>query len=36
VPTEAQFRDVNDWAKENGLVTTDLAYADSVDDSYLP
>jgi len=36
VPTEAQFRDVNDWARSNGLISTDLAYADSVDDSYLP
>jgi NitT/TauT family transport system substrate-binding protein len=36
VPTEAQFRDVNDWAKANGLITLDLPYAGSVDDSYLP
>jgi NitT/TauT family transport system substrate-binding protein len=36
VPTEAQFRDVNDWAKSGGLITADLAYADSVDASYLP
>jgi len=36
VPTEAQFRDVNDWAKSKGLLSVDLAYADSVDDSYLP
>jgi NitT/TauT family transport system substrate-binding protein len=36
VPAEAQFRDVNDWAKENGLVTADLAYAESVDASFLP
>jgi NitT/TauT family transport system substrate-binding protein len=36
VPTEAQFRDVNDWAKANGLITADLAYAESVDASFLP
>lgn len=36
VPTEAQFRDVNDWAKANGLIDKDLAYADSVDATYLP
>jgi NitT/TauT family transport system substrate-binding protein len=36
VPTEAQFRDVNDWAKANGLIDKDLAYADSVDAQYLP
>ncbi|MCC7358951.1 MAG: ABC transporter substrate-binding protein [Anaerolineales bacterium] len=36
VPTEAQFRDVNDWAKERGLINKDLSYADSVDSSFLP
>jgi NitT/TauT family transport system substrate-binding protein len=36
VPSEAQFRDVNDWAKANGLVDKDLAYADSVNATYLP
>ncbi len=36
VPTEAQFRDVNDWAKANGLIDKDLAYADSVNATYLP
>lgn len=36
VPTEAQFRDVNDWAKDNGLITKDLSYADSVNSSFLP
>jgi NitT/TauT family transport system substrate-binding protein len=36
VPTEAQFRDVNDWAKANGLVDKDLAYGESVNASYLP
>ncbi len=36
VPTETQFADVNAWVKENGLLTTDLAYEESVDDSFLP
>ena len=36
VPTEAQFRDVNDWAKALGLIDKDLSYADSVDASFLP
>jgi NitT/TauT family transport system substrate-binding protein len=36
VPTEAQFADVNAWVKENGLLTVDLAYTDSVNDSFLP
>jgi NitT/TauT family transport system substrate-binding protein len=36
LPTEAQFRDVNDWAKANGLVDKDLAYAESVNASFLP
>ncbi len=36
VPTEAQFKDVNDWAKEKGMITKDLVYKESVDASYLP
>jgi NitT/TauT family transport system substrate-binding protein len=36
LPSEAQFRDVNDWARANGLVDKDLAYADSVNASFLP
>jgi NitT/TauT family transport system substrate-binding protein len=36
VPTEAQFRDVNDWAKANGLLDKDLAYADSINATFLP
>lgn len=30
VPTEAQFRDVNEWAKQKGLLTEDVPYAGSV------
>ena len=36
VPTEAQFADVNAWAKEHGLISADLAYRDSVNASFLP
>jgi len=36
VPTEAQFKDVNAWAKEKGLVATDVSYPDSVNASFLP
>ncbi len=36
VPTEAQFRDVNNWAKDNGLISADLPYADSVTADFLP
>jgi len=36
VPSETQFRDVNDWAKGKGLVSADLAYGDSVNSTYLP
>ncbi len=36
VPTEAQFKDVNAWAKEKGLLTADLSYADSVNAGFLP
>lgn len=36
VPTEAQFKDVNAWAKEKGLITVDVSYADSVNAIFLP
>jgi NitT/TauT family transport system substrate-binding protein len=36
VPTEAQFKDVNAWAKEKGLVTVDVSYTDSVNAIFLP
>jgi NitT/TauT family transport system substrate-binding protein len=36
VPTEAQFRDVNDWARNKGLINADLPYADSVNAGFLP
>src|SRR3990172_393172 len=36
VPSEAQYAEVLDWAIAGGLITGSAAYADSVDDSYLP
>jgi len=36
VPTEAQFSDVNEWAKENSLVSVDVSYSDSVNATFLP
>jgi len=36
VPTEAQFDDVLAWTKAKGLVTADVSYDASVDESYLP
>jgi NitT/TauT family transport system substrate-binding protein len=36
VPSEAQYADVLDWAIAGGLITGSAAYADSVDDSFLP
>jgi len=36
VPTEAQFADVNAWAKEHGLIAADLDYSQSVNASFLP
>lgn len=36
VPSEAQFADVNAWARENGLIEAELAYSESVDASFLP
>ena len=34
--SEAQWEDVLSWAQEEGLVSKDLAYADSVNSSFLP
>ena len=36
VPTEAQFKDVNDWVKAKGLLSVDVSYANSVNASFLP
>jgi NitT/TauT family transport system substrate-binding protein len=36
VPSEAQYADVLDWAIAGGLITGSAAYADSVDDTFLP
>lgn len=36
VPTEEQFRDVNAWVREKGLLDVDVPYADSVSASFLP
>ena len=36
VPSEAQFADVLAWVKENGLITTDVSYSESVNASFLP
>lgn len=36
VPSESQWQDALAWAKDNGLVETDVAYADSVNASFLP
>ncbi len=36
VPSEAQWSDMIDWAKENGLLSEDVAYSESVTDQYLP
>jgi len=36
VPSQAQWNDVLAWAKEKGLVKTDLPYLDSVNASFLP
>jgi NitT/TauT family transport system substrate-binding protein len=36
VPTEAQFKDVNDWAKQKGLLSVDVSYAQSVNATFLP
>ncbi len=36
VPTEAQWQDAADWAMAKGMITSVPAFADSVDDSFLP
>jgi hypothetical protein len=36
VPSEAQFKDVIDWATMRKLIETSPAYADSVTAQYLP
>lgn len=36
VPTEAQFKDVQDWMQGKGLLNSPLAYNKLVDASYLP
>jgi NitT/TauT family transport system substrate-binding protein len=36
VPSAAQFKDVNDWAKQKGLLTTDVSYGESVNATFLP
>jgi NitT/TauT family transport system substrate-binding protein len=36
VPTQAQWDDVLAWAEEQGLLSGDVAYQDSVTDAYLP
>ncbi len=36
VPNEAQWQDALDWAMDKGLIENEPAYAESVDDSYLP
>ncbi len=36
VPSEAQWADVLAWAKGKGLITEDVSYENSVNDSYLP
>jgi NitT/TauT family transport system substrate-binding protein len=36
IPTEAQWNDALAWAKDKGLISTDVSYADSVNNSFLP
>jgi NitT/TauT family transport system substrate-binding protein len=36
VPTEAQFADVNAWAKDKGLIAKDVSYSASVNSTFLP
>jgi NitT/TauT family transport system substrate-binding protein len=36
VPTQAQWDDVLNWAKDNGLLSKDVSYQDSVTASFLP
>ena len=36
VPSEAQFKDVQDWMKGKGLISAEVAYTKLADASYLP
>lgn len=36
LPSEAQWADVQAWALEKGLITSEVSYNDSVTDDYLP
>jgi NitT/TauT family transport system substrate-binding protein len=36
VPSQAQWDDVQAWAKEKGMIETSLPYSDTVTSSYLP
>jgi NitT/TauT family transport system substrate-binding protein len=36
IPTEAQWKDVIDWAKARKMIETDLKYGDSITGQYLP
>jgi len=36
VPTDVQFNDVVAWAKDKGIISTDVSFADSVNASFLP
>jgi NitT/TauT family transport system substrate-binding protein len=36
IPTEEEWNDALAWAKEKGMLTTDVSYADSVNGSLLP
>jgi NitT/TauT family transport system substrate-binding protein len=36
VPTEAEWDDAFNWAKDKGMLEVDVSYADSVNDSLLP
>jgi NitT/TauT family transport system substrate-binding protein len=36
IPTEAEWADALAWAKEKGMLTVDVSYADSVNGSLLP
>jgi NitT/TauT family transport system substrate-binding protein len=36
IPTEAEWNDALAWAKEKGMLTVDVSYADSVNGSFLP
>jgi len=36
VPTEEEWNDALAWAKEKGILTADISYANSVNGSLLP